>query len=404
MSAAVPSATVQPSAQPMRSASRAREGRSADSGAGGSAFFAARSAGAAPAAAPGRPAARRAGGRLAPRTALLLGAALVVAALVFGSTQGAYAMAPAQLWQVLGQLLSGGQNAGADYLVFANIRLPRLLLGLVAGGGLGLAGALMQGVFRNPLADPGLIGVSSGAALAAAVTIVLGGLWFPDLPRSLGSWTLVGMAFAGGLGVTLLIYSLAQAGGGTRMGLMLLAGIAINALAMAGLGYLSFVSSDEQLRNLQMWLLGSLGGARWSSVGLVGSVVLLASCVGMALARPLNAIALGEAQAALLGVPVERTKRLAVLVTALVVGAVTAATGMIGFIGLVAPHWVRMVAGPDHRVVLPGSALLGAALVVSADAVARTIVQPAELPLGVLTAFIGVPLFLAMLRQCRGKV
>ena len=404
MSAAVPSATAQPSAQPMRGAGSAREGRSADSGAGGSAFFAARSAGAAPAAAPGRPAARRAGGRLAPRTALLLGAALVVAALVFGSTQGAYAMAPAQLWQVLGQLLSGGQNAGADYLVFANIRLPRLLLGLVAGGGLGLAGALMQGVFRNPLADPGLIGVSSGAALAAAVTIVLGGLWFPDLPRSLGSWTLVGMAFAGGLGVTLLICALAQAGGGTRMGLMLLAGIAINALAMAGLGYLSFVSSDEQLRNLQMWLLGSLGGARWSSVGLVGSVVLLASCVGMALARPLNAIALGEAQAALLGVPVERTKRLAVLVTALVVGAVTAATGMIGFIGLVAPHWVRMVAGPDHRVVLPGSALLGAALVVSADAVARTIVQPAELPLGVLTAFIGVPLFLAMLRQFRGKV
>ena len=404
MSAAVPSATVQPSAQPMRSASRAREGRSADSGAGGSAFFAARSAGAAPAAAPGRPAARRAGGRLAPRTALLLGAALVVAALVFGSTQGAYAMAPAQLWQVLGQLLSGGQNAGADYLVFANIRLPRLLLGLVAGGGLGLAGALMQGVFRNPLADPGLIGVSSGAALAAAVTIVLGGLWFPDLPRSLGSWTLVGMAFAGGLGVTLLIYSLAQAGGGTRMGLMLLAGIAINALAMAGLGYLSFVSSDDQLRNLQMWLLGSLGGARWSAVALVGGVVLLASGVGMALARPLNAIALGEAQAALLGVPVERTKRLAVLVTALVVGAVTAATGMIGFIGLMAPHWVRMVAGPDHRVVLPGSALLGAALVVSADAVARTIVQPAELPLGVLTAFIGVPLFLAMLRQFRGKV
>ena len=158
MSAAVPSATAQPLAQPMRGAGSAREGRSADSGAGGSAFFAARSAGAAPAAAPGRPAARRAGGRLAPRTALLLGAALVVAALVFGSTQGAYAMAPAQLWQVLLQLFTGGAQAGAqgaaDYLVFANIRLPRLLMGLVAGGGLGLAGALMQGVFRNPLADP----------------------------------------------------------------------------------------------------------------------------------------------------------------------------------------------------------------------------------------------------------
>jgi iron complex transport system permease protein len=288
--------------------------------------------------------------------------------------------------------------------VFINIRLPRLLMGVAAGAGLGLAGALMQGLFRNPLADPGLVGVSSGAALAAAVTIVLGSHWLPDLPRTLGSWTLVGMAFGGGLLVTALIYALAQADGGTRMGLMLLAGVAVNALALAGLGYLNFISTDEQLRNLQMWLLGSLGGARWSAVALVGSIVAVACGLGLALARPLNAIALGEAQAALLGVPVERTKRLAVLVTALAVGAVTAATGIIGFIGLVAPHWVRLVAGPDHRVVLPGSALLGAALVLAADGVARTIVQPAELPLGVLTAFIGVPLFLAMLRQFRSKV
>ena len=330
---------------------------------------------------------------------LLLGMAFLA-----GSAQGAYAISPAQLWHVLRDMVGGSDNPTPEHLVFVNIRLPRLLLGVAAGAGLGLAGALMQGLFRNPLADPGLIGVSSGAALAAASFIVMGNLWFPDLPRALGSWTLVSMAFMGGLVVTFLIYALAQSQGGTRMGLMLLAGIAVNALAGAGLGYLSFLATDEQLRNLQFWLLGSLGGARWSSVALVGSVVLLASCVGMALARPLNAIALGEAQAALLGVPVERTKRLAVLVTALVVGAVTAATGMIGFIGLVAPHWVRMVAGPDHRVVLPGSALLGAALVVSADAVARTIVQPAELPLGVLTAFIGVPLFLAMLRQFRGKV
>jgi iron complex transport system permease protein len=285
-----------------------------------------------------------------------------------------------------------------------NIRLPRLLMGVAAGAGLGLAGALMQGLFRNPLADPGLIGVSSGAALAAAVTIVLGAQWFPELPRTLGSWTLVAMAFAGGLAVTALIHTLAQVGGATRMGLMLLAGVAVNALAMSGLGFLNFISTDEQLRNLQMWLMGSLGGARWGAVALVSAVVTAAVAAGMALARPLNAIALGEAQAVLMGVPVERTKRLAVLVTALAVGAVTAATGIIGFIGLVAPHWVRLVAGPDHRVVVPGSALLGAALVLAADAVARTAVQPAELPLGVLTACIGVPLFLAMLRQFRGKV
>lgn len=353
-----------------------------------------------------QPVPRRAPGRLSPRAALALGLALVALAFVWASTQGAYAIAPAQLWQVLLQAVGAAAvpEQAPEYLVFVNIRLPRLLMGVAAGAGLGLAGALMQGLFRNPLADPGLIGVSSGAALAAALTIVLGSYFLPDMPRTLGSWSLVTMAFGGGLVVTALIYGLAQADGGTRMGLMLLAGVAVNALALAGLGYLNFISTDEQLRNIQMWLLGSLGGARWSAVALVGSVVAVACCLGLALARPLNAIALGEAQAALLGVPVERTKRLAVLVTALAVGAVTAATGIIGFIGLVAPHWVRLVAGPDHRVVLPCSALLGATLVLVADVVARTIVKPAELPLGVLTAFIGVPLFLAMLRQFRSKV
>ena len=342
--------------------------------------------------------------RWSARTVWLAGLGLLAMALVAGSAQGAYAISPAQLWDVLRDIVGGSENPTPEHLVFVNIRLPRLLLGVAAGAGLGLAGALMQGLFRNPLADPGLIGVSSGAALAAASFIVMGNLWFPDLPRALGSWTLVSMAFMGGLVVTFLIYALAQSQGGTRMGLMLLAGIAVNALAGAGLGYLSFLATDEQLRNLQFWLLGSLGGARWSAVVLVGAVVILACGAGLTLARPLNAIALGEAQAVLLGVDVERTKRWAIWVCALAVGAVTATTGMIGFVGLIAPHWVRMVAGPDHRIVLPGSALLGAALVLAADAVARTAVKPAELPLGVLTAFIGVPMFLFMLRHFRGRV
>lgn len=342
--------------------------------------------------------------RWSARTVWLAGLGLLAMALVAGSAQGAYAISPAQLWHVLRDMVGGSDNPTPEHLVFVNIRLPRLLLGVAAGAGLGLAGALMQGLFRNPLADPGLIGVSSGAALAAASFIVMGNLWFPDLPRALGSWTLVSMAFMGGLVVTFLIYALAQSQGGTRMGLMLLAGIAVNALAGAGLGYLSFLATDEQLRNLQFWLLGSLGGARWSAVVLVVTIVFIASCAGLTLARPLNAIALGEAQAVLLGVDVERTKRWAIWVCALAVGAVTATTGMIGFVGLIAPHWVRMVAGPDHRIVLPGSALLGAALVLAADAVARTAVKPAELPLGVLTAFIGVPMFLFMLRHFRGRV
>ena len=343
-------------------------------------------------------------GRLSRSATLGLGLALVGLAMLIGANSGAYPITPAQLLSMLAKAIEGTPQAGPEQLVFFNIRLPRLLLGVAAGAGLGLAGAMMQGLFRNPLADPGLIGVSSGAALAAGATIVLGGLYFPWLPRGLGSWTLVVMAFGGGLAAVAVIYALAQSQGGTRIALMLLAGIAINALAGAGLGFLSFVSTDEQLRNLQMWLMGSLGAARWPAVALVGAAVAMSLLAALALARPLNAIALGEAQASLLGVAVERTKRCAVLVAALAVGAVTATTGVVGFVGLVAPHWVRLVAGPDHRVVLPGSALLGAALVVMADAVARTAVKPAELPLGVLTAFIGVPLFLAMLRQFRSKV
>lgn len=338
--------------------------------------------------------------------ALVLGVGLLLLAISFiaGSARGAYAISPFQLWHVLLDMLAGSAQPTPEHLVFMNIRLPRLLLGVAAGAALGMSGALMQGLFRNPLADPGLIGVSSGAALAAGMTIVLGSMWFPDMPRTLGSWTLVSTAFIGSLLVTVLVYALSQQDGATRVGIMLLAGVAINALAGAGLGYLTFLATDEQLRNIQFWLLGSLGGARWSAVALVFSMVVVAVGAGFTLARPLNAIALGEAQAALLGVPVERVKRFAVLLTALAVGAVTATTGIIGFIGLVAPHCVRLVAGPDHRIVLPGSALLGAALVLAADSVARTMVKPAELPLGVLTAFVGVPFFLLLLRHFHNRL
>lgn len=337
-----------------------------------------------------------------PQTLTLLVLALS-AALLFASGQGAYGLS----WRdLIGMALGHGEGTPefeAAQLVFMNIRLPRLLLAVSAGAGLAMAGALMQGLFRNPLADPGLIGVSSGAALAAGITIVLGSVWFPDLPRSLGSWTLVLMAFVGGLGVTALIYAISQGEGGTRVGHMLLAGIAVNALAGAGLGLLNYIATDEQLRNLQFWLMGSLGGARWSAVWLVSGLCALALLLGMRLAQPLNALALGEAQATLLGVPVERVKRLAIVITALAVGVVTATTGIIGFVGLVAPHMVRLLSGPDHRWVLPGSALLGASLVLMADALARTVAAPAELPLGVLTALVGVPFFLLLLRGRAGR-
>ncbi len=343
-------------------------------------------------------------GRLSRGTTLWVGTALVVVAFVVAAISGAYHISLGQLWGLIGRGLSGGSLDSPEQLVFLNIRLPRLVLAVAAGAGLAVAGTLMQGLFRNPLADPGLIGISSGAALAAGLTIVVGQRWFPDLPHALGSWTLVLFAFIGGLAVTVLIYLFAQGPMGTSVGVMLLAGVAVNAVAGAGLGYLNFIATDEQLRNIQFWLMGSLGGGRWSAVMLIAGVVALGSTAALAWARPLNAIALGEGQAALLGVNVERTKRAAILITALMVGAVTATTGIIGFVGLIAPHWVRLVAGPDHRVVLPGAALLGAALVLAADAVARTVVQPAELPLGVLSAAIGGPMFLWMLRRFRSRV
>ena len=339
-----------------------------------------------------------------PAAVWLVGGLLLAAALVWAAGSGAYAIPPRALPGIVWAGLGGRDDGGTAALVFNHIRLPRLLLGVATGVGLGVAGALMQGLFRNPLADPGLIGVSGGAALAAGVAIVLGAQFWPGLPRTLGAWPLMLAAFGGGLLVTALIYLLAQTGGGTHVALMLLAGVAVNALASAGIGYLSYVATDEQLRNLQFWLLGSLGGARWGAVLPVLAICGGVLAAGLAAARALNALALGEAQAVLLGVHVERLKHLCILAAALAVGAVTAAAGVVGFIGLVAPHMVRLAFGPDHRLVVPGAALLGAALVVAADGLARTLVAPAELPLGVLTATLGAPFFLVLLRGLRSRV
>jgi iron complex transport system permease protein len=340
--------------------------------------------------------------RIAPQAMGLSCAGLLVLALLLASTLGAYELSVQQMGVALWRVIRGLPPQGAPDLIFMNIRLPRLVLGALAGAGLGLSGALMQGLFRNPLADPGLMGVSSGAALAAGLGLVAGSALWPGLPQGLGSVPLVVMAFGGGLLFTALTYLLAQTTGQTHVGSMLLGGIALNALAGAGLGLMSFVATDEQLRNLQFWLLGSLGGARWSAVTWVAAAVLGSLWMGLRLARGLNVLALGEGPASVAGVQVEALKRQAVMASALAVGAVTANTGMVGFVGLMAPHGVRLLAGPDHRVLLPASALLGSALVVLADGVARTVVAPAELPLGVLTAFLGAPMFLFMLRQQRG--
>jgi iron complex transport system permease protein len=279
--------------------------------------------------------------------------------------------------------------------------MPRVLLGATVGAGLAVAGALMQGLFRNPIADPGLIGVTSGAALAAAFVIVLGGIFPVALIREIGNYLLPIAAFVGGAVAAFVVKQVATRDGVTSIFTMLLAGIAISALASAGIGLLAYIATDTQLRLLTFWTLGSLGSASWNVVAIVGAAIGIALFVSLKLAAPLNALALGEFEAKHLGVNVQRMKSLALLVALAAVGVSVAFCGMIGFIGLVAPHCVRMLCGPDHRMLLPASALLGATLLVGADLFARTIVAPAELPIGILTALLGVPFFVMLLRRQR---
>jgi iron complex transport system permease protein len=326
-----------------------------------------------------------------------------VALAVLAIGQGAVPIAPGRVAEILLAKLTGGAALdGRDALVVLNIRLPRVLLGMLVGAALAVSGALMQGLFRNPLADPGLVGVSAGAALAAATTIVLGDRFLAGTLMKLPFAALPAGAFCGGLISTLTLYLIATRQGKTSIATMLLAGVALGALAGALTGLLAYLSDDRQLRDLTFWSLGSLGGASWTKLTVVAPIMLPLLLLVPLLARGLNALMLGEAEAYHLGLPVQRIKALAILLVALAVGASVATAGVIGFVGIVVPHLIRLVIGPDHRMLLPLSALGGAMLLAGADIVARLIVAPAELPLGIVTAAIGAPFFLWLLLRRAG--
>ncbi|MBZ9664375.1 iron ABC transporter permease [Pseudomonas sp. LMG 31766] len=302
--------------------------------------------------------------------------------------------------RLLGLPLAADASVQQAELILSQIRMPRTLLGLAVGMVLALCGVAMQGLFRNPLADPGLVGVSSGAALGAAVAIV-GGAAFGGLPDVFAPYLLSVCAFFGGLLVTALVYRLGRRDGQTNVATMLLAGIALTALAGAAIGLFTYLADDATLRTLTFWNLGSLNGASYSRLW-----PLLLATLAVALwlprrARALNALLLGESEARHLGFDVERLKRELVFCTALGVGAAVAAAGLIGFIGLVVPHLMRLLVGPDHRLLLPASALAGASLLLLADLVARLALAPAELPIGIVTALIGAPFFLYLLVRGR---
>ncbi len=287
-------------------------------------------------------------------------------------------------------------------LVIHTVRLPRTLLCVLVGAILALCGTVMQGLFRNPLAEPGIIGVSSGASLGAACAIVIFGS-SRFIPSWLVSTLLPVCAFLGGALTTVIVYRLGTARHGTSITIMLLAGIAVSALSGAAIGYLNYAADDQMLRDLTLWSMGSLAGATWHNIVLCAVVLLLLLGFFIWRARALNALLLGETEAKYLGIAVQPLKRELILLSAIGVGVTVSAAGLIGFVGLVVPHLGRMLVGPDHRNLIPVSTCLGALLLTVADMVARVAVAPAELPIGIITALVGAPFFLYLLLQQKGR-
>lgn len=308
---------------------------------------------------------------------------------------------PISLRQIAQALMPGAGGDDAVVQTIVQLRLPRVVLGLLVGAALAASGATMQGVFRNPLAEPGLIGVSSGAALAAVGLIVLGhrSSWLHAVPPVVA---LPIATFVGAVLACALVMRLARVDGITQSATLLLAGLAINAIAGGAIGLLSYVAADDALRTATYWMFGSLARAGWAEIAVVAPFLLLTIVLLPRYAAALNVLQLGEAEAGYLGIDVERLKRSLMLWVLLAVGGSVALAGAIGFVGLIAPHLVRLLIGADQRRLMPASTLLGASLLTLADLVARTVAAPADLPIGILTALIGGPFFLLLLLRLRG--
>ncbi|NUS56842.1 MAG: iron ABC transporter permease [Streptomycetaceae bacterium] len=276
------------------------------------------------------------------------------------------------------------------------VRFPRIVMAVVVGAALGTAGAVLQGVFANPLAEPGVIGVSAGAAVGASIVLVTGGAF-------VAGWSVAAGAFVAGLGTTLLVYLLSRAEGRTEVVTLLLTGIAVNAFSGGVIAFLTFAAQQAARDQIVFWQLGSLGSSTWDTVAVVAPLAAVGVAASVAIAPKLDLLALGEGPAQHLGVNVERLRQAAILIVAILATAATAFTGIILFVGLVVPHLIRMIVGPGHRVLIPLSALAGAVVLLAADVCARSLIRNADLPLGMLTALVGGPFFFWLLRRTRAR-
>jgi len=332
------------------------------------------------------------------RRGLLLVLALATLAVLAASIRfGAIDFSVADITHALASLTPGKPEPTLDQRIFLELRLPRAILCLFVGASLGVGGTLMQALFRNPIVEPGLVGTSSGAAFGSAMFFVLGAV----LHLSASIWTLPVAACIGGVVSTYLVFLLAKSreDGRASIVMLLLTGLAVNALFMSAIGFLSYIARDPQARSITFWSLGTLSGANWKAVIIVSSSTTLGTILAMRYAKQLNALMIGEEEATYLGVNVNRLKWIVLSVNVVIVAVATAFTGVISFVGLIVPHILRMLGGADNRYLILGSALMGATLLSLADLVARLSLRPAELPIGIVTAAVGVPIFIALLRR-----
>lgn len=331
---------------------------------------------------------------------LLLFTLILLIATIFSLGLGAFHIPVQEVVVLLCQKMGFFGSVTVDEMysdVLFIIRMPRVLLGVLVGAALGISGAAIQGIFRNPLAEPGLIGISAGASLFAAVVISFEAILLVHLAEWMGAYVLAFAAFAGAGLAALLVYQISKKNGRSSVTTMLLAGIAINALAGALTGLMTYMASEQELRTITFWMLGSLGGASWDNITVLALFVGIPLILLPFFSKELNAFSLGESQADLLGMRVDHTKKWVVVLSTLAVGAAVAVSGIIGFVGLLVPHMVRLIGGVDHRYVLPGSMLMGAFILTLADVLSRILIAPIELPIGVITAILGTPVFLYIL-------
>lgn len=332
---------------------------------------------------------------------LVAGMVVLVVLMVVSVSVGPLRLGLGQVWDILTAPLGLGSGAEIplrDESVVWNLRVPRILMGAIVGAALAVSGAALQSLFNNPLADPGIVGVTSGASAGAVAAIVLGSsLAGTAAGSALGTWLVPLGAFAAGLAVTGLIYVLARPGQGAGTARMLLVGIAVGAACQAVVGFFTYIADEAELQTLTFWQMGSLGKVDWPQLVAVAPVFVLGLVLVLGLSRTLDVLTLGERQAHHLGLNVRRARLTVIVTTALLTASAVAFAGSIGFIGLVVPHIMRYIVGPGHRALLPASAVAGAALIVGADAAARTLNPPSEIPIGLFTAAVGAPFFLFLI-------